>query len=65
MDVGDLVVMNPLIEEDTDERGDTPGIVLGVQTPESVPQLGLILWPDGETENLYSDEVKVIGRRQC
>ena len=63
MNVGDLVIVNQTIKEFVDERGRTPGVVLGVQDPESNPRLGLILWPDGETENLYSDEIEVVGNK--
>ena len=61
MRVGDLVIMNPTIKEYVSERGRTAGIVLGVHDPDTNPRLGLIMWPDGETENLYSDEIKVVG----
>ena len=60
MKVGDLVVVRQDIQEYVDERGMTPGVVLGVLSPSTSPILALVQWPDGETENLYSDELEIL-----
>ena len=60
MKVGDLVVVRQDIQEYVAERGMTPGVVLGVLSPATSPILALIQWPDGETENLYADELEIL-----
>ena len=59
MKVGDLVVVRQDIKEYVAERGMTPGVVLGIK-PATSPILALVQWPDGETENLYSDELEIL-----
>ena len=61
MKLGDLVIMRQSIKEYVAERGRTTGVVIGLNEPQVEPRLGLIMWPDGETENLYEDEVDIIG----
>jgi len=64
MQVGDLVIIRQDIKEFVSARGQTTGVVLGVHDPDSNPRLGLIMWSDGETENLYSDEIEIISKQE-
>lgn len=61
--VGDLVRVNQNIREYVEESGQTSGVVIGIFDPESNPLLASILWPDGQVESLYADEIEIIGRK--
>ena len=55
---GDLVTVNQNIPEYVAERGSTPGVIIGDHDPSTTPQLFSVLWPDGEIEALYEDELQ-------
>jgi|GEM_PF-4232700 hypothetical protein len=64
MKVGDLVKLDPSAYRGVDHNGslnptgpNTPGIVLEVYEPPTDPLLVDVLWPDGRTQRLYSDEL--------
>ena len=59
MKIGSLVIVRQDIVEYVDVLGKQVGIVLGIDN-HTEPQLIEIMWPDGPTETLYSDEVEVL-----
>ena len=58
IEAGDLVTVNQDIPEYVAERGGTPGVIIGDYDPSTTPQLFSVLWPDGEVEALYEDELQ-------
>jgi len=58
--VGDLVRINQNIPEYVEELGKTVGMLIGEYDPQTDPPLFEVLWPSGETEKLYLDEIEPI-----
>ena len=59
MKIGDLVQVNQSIEEFVSERGMTVGLIVTL-LENSEPSLVEVLWPCGEFEMLYDDELQIV-----
>ena len=64
MKVGDLVRVNQNIDEYTAVLGKSVGVLIGSYDPKTEPLLFEVLWSNGETEQLYTDEMELINEKR-